>query len=51
FDQSALSMIVTKLFVNERYRYHMPGIDNDRYIAINRGQRDPTYFDEVLKTL
>ncbi|KAI8771527.1 hypothetical protein BgiBS90_028246 [Biomphalaria glabrata] len=47
FDQSVLSIITTKLFSYERYRFHMPGSDaeNGRYVNINRGQRNPTYFN------
>uniref|UniRef100_A0A2C9MA93 Uncharacterized protein n=1 Tax=Biomphalaria glabrata TaxID=6526 RepID=A0A2C9MA93_BIOGL len=49
FDQSVLSIITTKLFSYERYRFHMPGSDlNDgRYVNINRGQKSPTYFNKA----
>ncbi|XP_055896654.1 uncharacterized protein LOC106069819 isoform X3 [Biomphalaria glabrata] len=47
FDQSVLSIITTKLFSYERYRFHMPESDlNDgRYVNINRGQKKPNYFN------
>uniref|UniRef100_A0A2C9M1X4 Uncharacterized protein n=1 Tax=Biomphalaria glabrata TaxID=6526 RepID=A0A2C9M1X4_BIOGL len=50
FDQSALSMFVSKLFTSERYRYHMPDSEseNGRYVVINRDQREAGYFDKIL---
>ncbi|KAI8771533.1 hypothetical protein BgiBS90_028252 [Biomphalaria glabrata] len=50
FDQSALSMIVTKLFATERYRYHMKDTESedDRFVKINRHQREGKYFDQLL---
>ncbi|KAK0065860.1 hypothetical protein Bpfe_004657, partial [Biomphalaria pfeifferi] len=53
FDQSALSIIATKLFASERYRYHMKDTEseNGRYVVINRSQREPNYFNQLLKTL
>ncbi|KAK0065958.1 hypothetical protein Bpfe_004755, partial [Biomphalaria pfeifferi] len=49
FDQSVLSIITTKLFSYERYRFHMPesDLDDGRYVNINRGQRNPKYFKQA----
>ncbi|KAK0065960.1 hypothetical protein Bpfe_004757, partial [Biomphalaria pfeifferi] len=47
FDQSVLSILTTKLFSYERYRFHMPesDLDDGRYVNINRGQKKTNYFN------
>uniref|UniRef100_A0A2C9LY10 Uncharacterized protein n=1 Tax=Biomphalaria glabrata TaxID=6526 RepID=A0A2C9LY10_BIOGL len=49
YDQSALSLIVTKLFAGERYRFHMPKTDggNGYFLLVNRSQKETNYFDQV----
>ncbi|KAH9512411.1 hypothetical protein Btru_039471 [Bulinus truncatus] len=48
FDQSVLSMITSKVFASDRYKFHIPEAENGKYMIIDRDQRNTKYFDEII---
>ncbi|XP_055893299.1 uncharacterized protein LOC106076738 isoform X2 [Biomphalaria glabrata] len=52
FDQSAYSILLTKLFSTERYKYHMPDTQKEsegKYVTVDRARKNTDYFRQILQ--